>query len=72
VLHSDRAVQMSIFIVRAFVKLREVLATNKALAQRIEQITATVKDHAALLNIVIQDIRTSRSSIRNSPSKSAA
>jgi hypothetical protein len=55
-LRSTRAVQMSIFIVRAFVKLREVLATNKALAERIEQISGTVKDHAALFDIVIQDI----------------
>jgi len=57
VLRSDRAVQMGIFIVRAFVQLREVLATNKALAQRIEQLTKSVKDHAALFDIVISDIR---------------
>jgi hypothetical protein len=57
VLRSDRAIQMSIFIVRAFVKLREVLASNKALAQRVHQLTTTVKDHAALFEIVIQDIQ---------------
>ena len=57
VLRSDRAIQMSIFIVRAFVKLREVLASNKALAQRVHQLTATVKDHAALFEIVIPDIQ---------------
>lgn len=37
VLGSDRAVQMSILIVRAFVKVRELLATHKALAAKIEQ-----------------------------------
>jgi hypothetical protein len=57
VLKSERAVQMNIAIMRAFVKLREVLATNRALAQRIEQLTATQKDHAALFDIVIQDIQ---------------
>lgn len=31
---------MNIVIMRAFVKLREVLATNKALAQRVEQLAA--------------------------------
>lgn len=36
VLNSERAVQMNIVIMRAFVKLRELLATNRALAQRIE------------------------------------
>ena len=43
VLNSDRAVQMNIVIMRAFVKLREILATNKALAQRIEHLTSTTK-----------------------------
>ena len=57
VLRSDRAVQMSIVIVRAFVKLRELPASNRAMAQRIEQLAGTVKDHAALFNIVIQDIQ---------------
>ncbi len=36
VLKSDRAVQMNIYIVRAFVKLREVLATHKDIAEKIE------------------------------------
>ena len=57
VLNSERAVQMNIFIIRAFVKLREVLATNKALAQRIEQLAVTQKDHSALFDIVIKDIQ---------------
>src|ERR1017187_638259 len=57
VVHSKRAVQMNILIIRAFVKLREVLATNRALAQRIEQLTATVKDHGALFDIMIGDIQ---------------
>jgi hypothetical protein len=32
VLNSERAVQMSVFVVRAFVRLREMLATNRRLA----------------------------------------
>ncbi len=35
VLRSDRAVQMNIYIMRAFVKLRELLATHKDLAEKI-------------------------------------
>jgi hypothetical protein len=34
-----------------------VLATNKALAERIEQITGTVKDHAALLSRTFNSAR---------------
>jgi hypothetical protein len=56
ILRSDRAVQMNIFIIRAFVKLRELLATHKALAQKVEQLAATQKDHGALFDIVIADI----------------
>ncbi|MEN9524115.1 MAG: hypothetical protein RL536_184 [Candidatus Parcubacteria bacterium] len=36
VLHSDRAVQMNIFIMRAFVKLRDIMISNKELTHRIE------------------------------------
>jgi hypothetical protein len=35
VLRNDRAVQMNIYIMRAFVKLRELLATHKDLADKI-------------------------------------
>jgi len=45
---------------RAFVKLREVLATHKELSSKIEQMAATQKDHAALFSIVIKDIQTWR------------
>jgi hypothetical protein len=57
VLNSERAVQMSILIVRAFVKLREVLASHKDLARKIEKLEVTQKDHAAVLGIVIKDIQ---------------
>jgi phage regulator Rha-like protein len=64
VLKSDRAVRMSIFIVRAFVQLRELLATNKELARKVEQLEAaqdqqarTQRQHAAVLVSVVQDIR---------------
>lgn len=35
VLNSDRAIQMNIFILRAFMKLRELMATHKDLAEKI-------------------------------------
>src|SRR5207249_618437 len=38
VLRSARAVQMNILIMRAFVKLRELLATNKDVARKLENI----------------------------------
>ena len=38
ILNSPRAVEMGIYVVRAFVKLREVLASNKELAQKLDQL----------------------------------
>ena len=64
VLKSERAVKMSILIVRAFVKLRELLAINKEMAHRIEALEATQKKHAgalqqhgSILVSVVQDIQ---------------
>src|SRR5213078_1036328 len=37
VLNSDRAVQVNIAIMRAFVRLREILATHKDLARKLEE-----------------------------------
>jgi hypothetical protein len=56
VLHSTRAVQMNIVIIRAFVRLRRVLASHAALAHRIESLEAGQKDHGAVLSIVVGDI----------------
>ena len=36
VLNSPRAVDMTVYVVRAFVKLRELLASNKDLARKLE------------------------------------
>ena len=57
VLNSPRAVQMNIFIIRVFMKLREVLATHKDLARKIEQVEAKQKDHAVMLTLVVRDIQ---------------
>jgi len=38
VLHSERAVQVNIEIMRAFVRLREMIATNRDLARRLDEL----------------------------------
>jgi len=38
VLNSERAVQMNIFIMRAFVKLRQMIAHNKDLANKVDRL----------------------------------
>jgi hypothetical protein len=42
VLNSPRAVEMSVYVVRAFVRLREVLASNTELAHKLEALEKSV------------------------------
>lgn len=42
VLNSPRAVEMSVYVVRAFVKLRQVLASNTELASKLEALEKSV------------------------------
>ena len=47
VLTSKRAVALNILIIRAFVRLREYLATHKDLARKLEDIERTQHEHGA-------------------------
>ena len=54
VLHSKRAIQVNIAIMRAFVKLRELMATHKDLARKLE---ALEKKYDAKFRVVFDAIR---------------
>jgi hypothetical protein len=43
VLNSRRAIEMSIYVVRAFVRLRQTLAANKDLAQKLDTLERKVE-----------------------------
>jgi hypothetical protein len=47
VLNSPRAVEMGIYVVRAFIKLRELLASNKELARRLDALEARIEKKLA-------------------------
>jgi hypothetical protein len=57
VLNSDRAVQMNILIMRAFVKMRELLATHKDLAAKIGKLEAGHRDHTIAIGLLAKDIQ---------------
>jgi hypothetical protein len=54
VLHSERAIQVNILIMRAFVKLRELLATHKDLALKLEEME---KKYDSQFRVVFDAIR---------------
>ena len=57
VLNTPRAIEASIFVVRAFVKLREVLATHKQLARKFAVLEKRIKDHDERIETIFEAIR---------------
>ena len=57
VLNSERAVQMSVFVVRAFVRLREMLATNHKLARKIDELENRLDTHDSGIQDLIEAIK---------------
>ena len=47
VLNSERAIKMSIFVVRAFVRMRETFAVNQQLLAKLSELERRVKIHDA-------------------------
>jgi len=56
ILRSERAVQMSVFVVRAFVRLREQVASNAAILKRLAEIDKSLLQHDAALRDVYQKL----------------
>ena len=56
ILNSPRAVQVNIAIMRTFVRLREILSTNKALAEKLAGIESKMRSHDKQFEIVFEAI----------------
>ena len=52
VLNSDRAIQMNIFIIRVFIKIREMILSNKDLEIKVGKIEEKQREQGDLLNNV--------------------
>lgn len=57
VLNSDRAIQVNISIMRAFVQLRQFLETNRELALKLEELERTVSGHDENIQVIFETIR---------------
>ncbi len=57
VLRSKRAIEVNIAIMRAFVKLREMLATHKELAQKLVELERRLEDHDEHIQTIFDAIR---------------
>lgn len=61
VLNSPRAVQMSVFVVRAFIKMREALTANKALTEKLveleKKLTSRLDVHEKAIVHILKEIK---------------
>jgi hypothetical protein len=57
VLNSPRAIEVSVYVVRAFVRLREMIATNKELAKKLEDLERRLDTHDEAIVGILQAIR---------------
>ena len=57
VLNSQRAIEMSVFVVRAFVRLRGILATHKELASKLDELERKVGEHDEAIRALVTAIR---------------
>jgi hypothetical protein len=57
ILSSPRAVAMSVYVIRAFIKIREDLAANAAILKRLAEIDKTLLLHDSALRDIYQKLR---------------
>ena len=61
VLNSPRAVEMSVYVVRAFVKLREVVSANNVLSRKLDELeqrlTKRLDEHDEAIQAILSAIR---------------
>jgi phage regulator Rha-like protein len=57
VLNSERAVEMSVYVVRAFVKLREMLATHKEMARKLTELEKRLDSHDEDIRALVIAVR---------------
>lgn len=56
VLNSKKAIKVNIQIMRAFVKLREILSTNKELAQKLKKLELKIDSHDQQIQAIFEVI----------------
>jgi len=57
VLNSQEAIQMSVFVVRAFVRLRSIYASHVELTRRLDELDTKVGEHSQALRSIVAALR---------------
>lgn len=64
VLNSERAIQMNIYVVRAFIRIRELANQNAELAARVERLELGQERTVSVIEVLVTDIDSMASEIR--------
>src|SRR5260370_26641648 len=56
ILRSDRAIAMSVYVIRAFIELRERIAANTAILKRLAEIDKALLEHDTALQDIYQKL----------------
>jgi len=57
ILNSERAIKISIYIIKTFVKLREIMATHKELAFKLTELEGKIEKHDDEIQAIFEAIR---------------
>lgn len=57
VLNSEKAVEMSLFVIRAFVRLREMISSHKALAEKFEELEKRLEGHDESITEIVKALQ---------------
>lgn len=54
ILNTEKAVETSLFVIRAFVRLREMIASNKGLAEKLAQLEKRLEGHDTSITEIVK------------------
>ena len=57
ILNTPQATEVSVFVVRAFVRLREMVAANKELSKKLDELERRVSHHDEAITSIVKAIR---------------
>lgn len=57
ILNSPQATEVSVFVVRAFVRLREMVTANKELSKKLDELDRRVSHHDEAITNIVKAIR---------------
>jgi hypothetical protein len=69
VINSPLAIQMSVFVVRAFLRLREMVSTHRELSRRLAELEKSLESHDEQIRLILKAIKQLMAAPEKTPKK---